>query len=97
MKKDRKRIVIALGGNAIKLPHQEGTYGEQLANVRSASRHILDFIRRGFGGVIEEPIVDSMIFRQNTEGLYAGVEWTDPQEKTVWLALHFREDKIAQP
>ena len=40
----------------------------------------LNFIRRGFGGVIEEPIVDTMIFRQNTEGLYGGVEWTNPPD-----------------
>ncbi|MCK9219893.1 MAG: isocitrate/isopropylmalate family dehydrogenase [Bacteroidales bacterium] len=40
----------------------------------------LNFIRRGFGGVIEEPLVDVMIFRQNTEGLYGGVEWTNPPD-----------------
>jgi len=27
---------------------------------------------------IEEPEVDVVIFRQNTEGLYGGVEWTNP-------------------
>src|SRR5690606_40012526 len=31
----------------------------------------------GKGGY-EEPIVNSVIFRQNTEGLYAGIEWTNP-------------------
>ncbi|MGE5424968.1 MAG: isocitrate/isopropylmalate dehydrogenase family protein [Syntrophothermus sp.] len=46
----------------------------------------LNFIRRGFGGVIEEPIVDTMIFRQNTEGLYGGVEWTNPPD-AVYDAL----------
>ncbi len=40
----------------------------------------LNFIRRGPGGVIEEPEVDVAIFRQNTEGLYGGVEWSDPPE-----------------
>lgn len=40
----------------------------------------LNFIRRGFGGVIEEPLVDCMIFRQNTECLYGGVEWTNPSD-----------------
>lgn len=40
----------------------------------------LNFIRRGFGDVIEEPLVDVMIFRQNTEGLYGGVEWTNPPD-----------------
>ena len=38
----------------------------------------LNFIRRGAGETIEEPKVDVVIFRQNTEGLYGGVEWSDP-------------------
>ncbi len=38
----------------------------------------LNFIRRGKDGDIEEPEVDVAIFRQNTEGLYGGVEWSDP-------------------
>lgn len=38
----------------------------------------LNFIRRGKDGGIEEPEVDVAIFRQNTEGLYGGVEWSDP-------------------
>jgi isocitrate dehydrogenase (NAD+) len=46
----------------------------------------LNFIRRGYGGVIEEPVVDTMIFRQNTEGLYGGVEWTNPPDQ-VYDAL----------
>ncbi|MFH0759616.1 MAG: isocitrate/isopropylmalate family dehydrogenase [Bacteroidota bacterium] len=40
----------------------------------------LNFIRRGAGGAIEEPEIDVVIFRQNTEGLYSGVEWTNPPE-----------------
>lgn len=46
----------------------------------------LNFIRRGQGGVIEEPVIDTMIFRQNTEGLYGGVEWTNPSDQ-VYDAL----------
>ena len=46
----------------------------------------LNFIRRGAGGVTEEPEVDVMIFRQNTEGLYGGVEWTNPGDQ-VYDAL----------
>jgi len=38
----------------------------------------LNFIRRTADGGFEEPRVDAVIFRQNTEGLYVGVEWTDP-------------------
>ncbi|MBN2667949.1 MAG: isocitrate/isopropylmalate dehydrogenase family protein [Bacteroidales bacterium] len=41
----------------------------------------LNFIRRGADGGIEEPIVDVVIFRQNTEGLYGGVEWTNPPKE----------------
>ncbi len=41
----------------------------------------LNFIRRGANGEIEEPEVDAVIFRQNTEGLYGGVEWSDPDDK----------------
>jgi 3-isopropylmalate dehydrogenase len=40
----------------------------------------LNFIRRGPGGSAEEPEIDVVIFRQNTEGLYAGVEWSDPPD-----------------
>ncbi len=38
----------------------------------------LNFIRRTADGGFEEPMVDAVIFRQNTEGLYSGVEWTNP-------------------
>ncbi len=41
----------------------------------------LNFVRRGKGNTIDEPLVDVVIFRQNTEGLYSGVEWTNPPEK----------------
>ena len=38
----------------------------------------LNFIRRAADGGVEEPPVDVVIFRQNTEGLYGGVEWSNP-------------------
>jgi 3-isopropylmalate dehydrogenase len=38
----------------------------------------LNFITRTADGGFEEPLVNAVIFRQNTEGLYAGVEWTNP-------------------
>jgi len=41
----------------------------------------LNFIRRGADGGVEEPEVDAVIFRQNTEGLYGGVEWSNPDEQ----------------
>ncbi|MGB8112356.1 MAG: isocitrate/isopropylmalate family dehydrogenase [Candidatus Sulfotelmatobacter sp.] len=40
----------------------------------------LNFIRKKVNGGFEEPLVNAVIFRQNTEGLYAGVEWTNPPE-----------------
>jgi isocitrate dehydrogenase (NAD+) len=40
----------------------------------------LNFVRQKPGGGYEEPKVNAVIFRQNTEGLYAGVEWTNPPE-----------------
>lgn len=41
----------------------------------------LNFIRKGPNDTIEEPEVDVVVFRQNTEGLYGGVEWTDPSQQ----------------
>jgi len=38
----------------------------------------LNFIRKKASGGVDEPKVDVVVFRQNTEGLYAGVEWTAP-------------------
>ncbi|OFX72013.1 MAG: 3-isopropylmalate dehydrogenase [Bacteroidetes bacterium GWE2_29_8] len=40
----------------------------------------LNFIRKGKNNSIEEPVIDVVIFRQNTEGLYGGVEWTNPPQ-----------------
>jgi len=49
----------------------------------------LNFIRKRADGGFEEPIVNVVVFRQNTEGLYAGVEWTNPPEQVrAALARH---------
>jgi 3-isopropylmalate dehydrogenase len=53
---------------------------------RTFAGNPLNFIRRGADGDAEEPGVDAVIFRQNTEGLYGGVEWTNPPDQ-VWDAL----------
>ncbi len=45
---------------------------------RSFPGNPLNFIRRTAAGGTDEPAVDTVIFRQNTEGLYSGIEWTDP-------------------
>lgn len=60
----------------------------------------LNFIRRGADGGVEEPGVDVVIYRQNTEGLYGGVEWSYPPEP-VYDALmthpKFRQNFGAAP
>ena len=40
----------------------------------------LNYVRRINGDIIE-PDINVVIFRQNTEGLYAGVEWTNPPDE----------------
>ncbi len=41
----------------------------------------LNFIRKKVSGGFEEPRVNVIVLRQNTEGLYCGVEWTNPPEQ----------------
>jgi isocitrate dehydrogenase (NAD+) len=49
----------------------------------------LNFIRKRADGGFEEPLVNVVVFRQNTEGMYAGVEWTNPPEQVRGaLATH---------
>lgn len=49
----------------------------------------LNFIRKRADGGFDEPRVNVVVFRQNTEGLYAGVEWTNPPEQVrAALASH---------
>ncbi|MCG6956020.1 MAG: isocitrate/isopropylmalate dehydrogenase family protein [Gemmatimonadetes bacterium] len=45
---------------------------------RSFAGNPLNFVRQKADGGVEEPSVDAVIFRQNTEGLYCGIEWTSP-------------------
>ena len=53
---------------------------------RTYAGNPLNFVRRNSDGSIDEPRVDAVIFRQNTQGLYGGVEWSDPPEQ-VYQAL----------
>jgi len=50
---------------------------------RTFAGNPLNFIRRTSDGGFDEPAVDAVIFRQNTEGLYAGVEWTNPPAQVL--------------
>lgn len=47
-----RRVVIALGGNAIKQREERGTAEEQMRNVRTACRQIAEIIRRGYEVVL---------------------------------------------
>src|ERR1700752_1431820 len=40
----------------------------------------LNFIRKKACGGFDEPHIDTTVFRQGTEGLYAGIEWTNPPD-----------------
>jgi len=49
----------------------------------------LNYIRKRVGGGFDEPQINSTIFRQGTEGMYAGIEWTNPPENVrAALASH---------
>ncbi len=63
---------------------------------RSVPGNPLNFVRRLADSSIEEPALDAVVFRQNTEGLYAGIEWTDPPgEVREALALHPKFEPFA--
>ncbi len=63
---------------------------------RSFAGNPLNFIRRTPDGGFEEPLVDAVIFRQNTEGMYSGIEWTGPPEPVLAaLATHPKWKKFA--
>lgn len=42
-----KRVLVALGGNAIKQPDEKGTFEEQMKNVETACRQIAQLVRHG--------------------------------------------------
>jgi 3-isopropylmalate dehydrogenase len=49
----------------------------------------LNFIRKKVDGGFDEPRLNVVVFRQNTEGLYSGVEWSNPsQQVRDALATH---------
>ena len=64
---------------------------------RSFPGNPLNFIRRAADGGWEEPVVDAVVFRQNTEGLYGGVEWTNPPAQVrEALATHPKFARFAE-
>jgi isocitrate dehydrogenase (NAD+) len=63
---------------------------------RSFKGNPLNFIRQTADGGREEPEVDAVIFRQNTEGLYCGIEWTNPpQQVRDAIATHPKHKSFA--
>jgi len=49
----------------------------------------LNYIRKRVDGGYDEPKIDTTVFRQGTEGMYVGVEWTNPPENVrSALATH---------
>jgi len=64
---------------------------------RSFPGNPLNFVRQTGTGGYEEPNVDVVIFRQNTEGLYCGIEWTDPPDQVrAALAMHPKYKPFAE-
>ena len=47
-----KRVLVALGGNAIKQAEERGTFEEQMRNVETASKQIASLVRDGYELVI---------------------------------------------
>jgi 3-isopropylmalate dehydrogenase len=49
----------------------------------------LNYIRKRTDGGFDEPRLDTTVFRQGTEGMYCGIEWTNPPENVrAALASH---------
>jgi isocitrate dehydrogenase (NAD+) len=49
----------------------------------------LNYIRKKVDGGFDEPQINTTVFRQNTEGMYAGIEWTNPPENVrAAIATH---------
>ena len=62
-----KKILIALGGNAIKQAHERGTYEEQMRNVNETCDQIVEMIRRGHRVAITHgngPQVGALLIQQ---------------------------------
>ena len=62
----KKKIVIALGGNAIVKKGQKGTFSEQFDNTRESMRQILPLIKKGYNIIITHgngPTIGHMMIR----------------------------------
>src|SRR5512142_1953049 len=64
-----KRVLVALGGNAIKQPDEKGTFEEQMRNVEIASIQIAQLVRHGYELVITHgngPQVGNLAIQQES-------------------------------
>jgi carbamate kinase len=80
-----KKIVIALGGNAIKQWNQKGSAEEQLENLRRSCSHMIKIMRRGYPIVITHgngPQVGNLLIQQEE-----GARTVPPQPLDVCDAM----------
>jgi len=81
-----KRVLVALGGNAIKKPDEIGTYEAQLRTVRQTAEQLAEMVARGYELVITHgngPQVGDLLIQQE-EGVRRGVP---PQPLDVLNAM----------
>jgi carbamate kinase len=80
-----KRVLVALGGNAIKQPDEKGTFDEQMKNVEIASAQIAQLVRSGYSLVITHgngPQVGNLSIQQE-----AAMDQVPPQPLVVLGAM----------
>jgi carbamate kinase len=80
-----KRVLVALGGNAIKQPDEKGTFEEQMNNVEIASAQIAQLVRSGYSLVITHgngPQVGNLSIQQE-----AAMDQVPPQPLVVLGAM----------
>jgi carbamate kinase len=80
-----KRVLVALGGNAIKQPDEKGTFEEQMRNVEIASKQIAQLVRHGYELVITHgngPQVGNLDIQQE-----AAADQVPPQPLVVLGAM----------
>ncbi len=80
------RILVALGGNAIKQAHEKGTYEEQLRNVEKTAAQLAKLVQRGYHLAITHgngPQVGALLIQQE-EGQRLGIP---PQPMDVCGAM----------
>jgi carbamate kinase len=80
-----KRVLVALGGNAIKQPDEKGTFEEQMRNVETASKQIAQLVKQGYELVITHgngPQVGNLSIQQE-----AATDQVPPQPLVVLGAM----------